>query len=110
MTNLQAFLLKVGKDITNEDAEALLEFNGIDPNGVWNANDKSVKCPFYGAVLGYLDQSGVGITQVSEGGYSITYDRDAKAKYIERLANESGCPDLIKKYRTGASVTFLKTW
>lgn len=106
MTNLNAFFQLIGKgaDLSEDEASAILEFNGIDPSSDWDPNNG---CGLYGAALGYLDQDNVGITQISEGGYSISYDRTNKAKYLDRLANDSGCPDLIKKYRSRPVLTSL---
>jgi len=104
MTNLQAFL-KLAGDVSDNEARDLLEFDGIDPNGTWDPTNQTLKCGIYGAALNHLDQDGIGIAQTSEGGYSISYDRANKAKYMERLANDSGCNNLISKYRTKPVIT-----
>jgi hypothetical protein len=106
MTNLEAlkFLIGRGVDITDQEASSYLEFNQIDPSGTWSDSDQSLKCGVYGAALSILDSDNSGITQESEGGYSITYDKVSKAKYLERLANDSGCSKLISKYNTRPKV------
>jgi hypothetical protein len=100
MTILEAYKFKVGNDVSDADAIAALQFVGLDPDATWDANDNSTKCTFYGAVLNALSANNMGIKQESEGGYSITYDSAMKGKYLENLANESGCQELMDKYST----------
>lgn len=109
MTNLDAFMLLVGKGsgVSEDDAALLLEFNDITPTGTWDPKNQTLRCGVYGAALGFMDQDEVGVTQVSEGGYSVSYDKGNKASYMDRLANESGCKELISKYRTRAVITSI---
>jgi|GEM_PF-6578540 len=100
MTLSQAFIFKQGGSISATDANTVLEFAGLTPTDTYNPNDQLLKCKFYDALLGYLSQDNVGIKSISEGGYTIVYDMDQKAKHLERLAKESGCDDLVEAYTT----------
>jgi len=104
MTNLEAFKFKAGNGVSDEDATAALNFAEVDSAGTWNPNDGAAKCAFYGALLAYLDKDNVGIRQETEGGYSKSYDTVAKGAYMSKLADESGCANLIDKYGTQPKV------
>lgn len=98
MTLKEAFVFKSGSSVSETDAATVLEFAGLNPDAEWNPNDAAAKCKFYDALLGYLAQDNVGVSSVSEGGYSISYDKESKGKHLYRLAQESGCQSLIDKY------------
>lgn len=97
MTLKEAFIFKAGDGISDTDAVSVLDFAGLDPNSIWDA-DSSQRCAFYDALLGYLESNNVGVSSESEGGYSKSYDTVGKGKYLSNLANESGCSALIDKY------------
>lgn len=100
MTLLEAFIFKSGGVVSSADATNHLAFAGLDPSAQYDPNNQEQKCLFYGALLGYMAQDNVGVKSISEGGYSISYDKDQKAKYLSDLADESGCSSLIDKYNS----------
>lgn len=108
MTLSQAFVHKTGTDVHTAAAE--LEFTGLDPSSEWSVNDNELKCEFYRILLMYISRDNVGVKQVSEGGYSITYDSDSKAKYQKALAIESGCPSLIEQYSNDVVKNMSDLW
>ena len=101
MTILEAFQLKSGGVLTDQQASAVLQFEGLDPNATWDPDDMDVRCPFYKAVLDTLvstDQS-KGVKRISEaGGVTIEWDKAEISQGFYDLALESGCSSLIEKY------------
>lgn len=108
MTLSQAFEHKTGANAHTAAAE--LEFAGLSPSSEWSVNDNEQKCAFYRIILMYISRDNVGVKQVSEGGYSITYDSDSKAKYQKALAIESGCPSLIEQYSNDIVKNMSHLW
>lgn len=103
MTVLEAYKFKVGNGISDSAAAAALSFAGVNPDDTWSP-DYVGKCAFYAAVIGALSAEGMGVSSITEGGYSITYNKDEKNKHLQFLAEESGCKELIAKYTTGLKV------
>ena len=108
MTLSQAFVHKSGAGAAVANVE--LEFAGLNPETVWDVNDQSLKCEFYRTLLIYIGRDNVGVSQVSEGGYSISYDKDDKGKYQKALAIESGCKDLIEQYSDNVVKNMSHLW
>lgn len=93
MTNTEAFIFKTNDTATAAQAAAALSFVGLDPDADFHAG--TGKCQFYEALLSYLDTS---VSSITEGGYSVSYDKEAKAATLKRLAQESGCKKLMDLY------------
>lgn len=105
MTLTEAFVFKAGNGISATDAETVLEFAGLDPDADWDPLDDVLRCQFYDALLGYLSQDNIGVKSISEGGYSISYDGELKAKALYSLALESKCGSLIARFNPEPTVT-----
>lgn len=99
MTILEAFQLKSGNLLTNEKAAVLLQFQGLNPDSIWDNNNENFKCPFYSLLLSELgkDESD-GIKSITEGGFKVEYDKSEKENNLYKLALESECSSLIDKY------------
>lgn len=95
-------MFKAGNGIPETDAVASLRIEGLDPNDTYVEEDK---CKFYKALLSALSRDNVGIKNITEGGYSISYDTENKAKYLYNLALESECSGLINLYSPQPKVT-----
>lgn len=98
MTLSEAFIFKAGDNMDLLEASSILEFANLDPIDTWDPEDKDQRCKFYESLLNHLNGNDVGIKSESEGGYSKTYDKEGKGKYLAFLADESGCEKLIEIY------------
>ncbi len=105
-----SFALQTRTGLDEAIASAELEFAGLDPSASWDACDQSMKCKFYKAMLLYMAKDNEGVKQVSEGGYSITYDKDDKARLLQGIAEESGCSELIEKFTVGVVKNKSNLW
>lgn len=100
MTIFEAFKIKSGGILSDEDTTALMSFYGLNHSDEWNVNNTDMKCAFYRFLITQIDtnSNNSGVSSISEGGYSISFDKDEKAKKLYNLALESGCSSLIKEY------------
>lgn len=110
MTNVEAISAIIGNrvEIDYISLRSVLSLNGFDPDGEYQVSDK---CAIYGLALPIIaGDASAGITSISEGGYSVTYDKAGKSTILYQLALQSGCNDLIGKYNPNPTVTGKKVW
>lgn len=98
MTILEAFQLKTFNQVDDTEASKYLVFAGLNPTDDYDPENTEIKCKLFGVILEFLSQSNYGISQISEGGYSISYDVGLKGKALESISLESGCNRLIDLY------------
>lgn len=99
MTNKEVFITKSG--LSGNTAELELTLVGLNPVGVFDHNNK---CLFYKALLSAMARSNAGVSSITEGGYSVSYDKKDRDKVLYDLALESECKELINKYRISPTI------
>lgn len=104
MTLLEAFKFKSGNKIPNSEATLSLQFVGLNPSDAFDQSNKVQMCKFYEAICGEIEKDYAGVQSITEGGFSMTFDKAQKSKYLESLAKESGCKNLIDKYSTSIKI------
>lgn len=105
MTNLEAYkalFSKYSNSISDGNAITDLELSGIDPNDVYDVNNN---CALYASLLSRMSGNSNDISSESEGGYSVTYDKGDKMRYLYSIAQDSKCSDLMKRYNPAPKIT-----
>lgn len=110
MTNLEAIkaILKGRVEVAENDLADKLSLKGIDPASTY---DPANPCALYGLSIGLLKSNNDNqVSSFSEGGYSVSFDRSQLPGIMSAIANESGCPDLIKTYTDQPTIENLSIW
>lgn len=88
MTNLQAIQIEF-PNLSEDELKNNLELWGINPDDDYKPNDRK----YFWVVFNIVGRSLFnGVTNVSEGGYSIGYDRNAWLDWYNLLADRFGFP------------------
>ena len=82
-------------------ADNMITLAGMNPLDEYDPSDTVQRCAIYGVMLVHLDNKDAGVNSISEGGYSVSFNSEDKRRFMNRLAIESGCSNLVDAYGFG---------
>jgi hypothetical protein len=104
MTNKEALIGVLRVNVPDNTLEKALLDQGVTGASTYTANNlKSIDLAAIDVFVGLLSEP-----DVSEGGYSIRYDRDAVLKLVLYLAKKHNVTTVLDKFRP--SVTSRNVW